>query len=131
MDALYSVRVRRGPDTLHYDLYFLGDRLELRYLGEYWDKARPVTGIQRRADLLIYSIRKKRRRAGEERGEDIVIPYEEIRFLRLVRCRDDPKTAVILIETRRGLRLRIEFASKLYRLAQRLINHYVKPGLRR
>ncbi|NPA04508.1 MAG: hypothetical protein GXO09_00230 [Crenarchaeota archaeon] len=130
MDVIYSVKLRRGPDTLHYDLYFTDEALELRYLGEYWDATRPVTGIQRRADLLIYSIHKKRRRStGTGSREDITIPYSDIKTIRLTRDREDPRIARIILETKRGERLELEFASKLYRLAQRLINRHVKPRM--
>ncbi len=142
-NTLYSVKLRTGLDTRHYDLTFTEKGIALRYLGEYWERSRPVTGLQRRMDLHIYRLRK--RRARESGGEETLIPYEEItgyelRSPRRIRRkrRVAGRTVVeeetlpprLVLRLRGGRTLEIEFAPKIYEIAKQLVKKYLKPLFR-
>ncbi|HIQ10681.1 MAG TPA: hypothetical protein EYH26_01725 [Pyrodictium sp.] len=121
--TIFSVRIRRGPDIKHYDLYFGDDGLHFLYLGEYWERLRPKTGLQQRMDMLIYSLKKKRRRqGGEKRVEDFTIPYNDIKEYVLEwnveECR-------LTLHTKQGV-IEIRFSPKVYELVKKLIKKYVE-----
>lgn len=142
-NTLYSVKIRAGLDTRHYDLTFTEKGIVLRYLGEYWERSRPVTGLQRRMDLHIYRLRKRRARATG--GEETLIPYEEVtgyelhspRKIRRKR-RIAGRTVVeeetlpprLVLRLRGGKTLEIEFTPRIYELAKQLVKKYLKPLLR-
>jgi hypothetical protein len=146
--TVFSVWIRRGPDRLHYDLVFDDDKLRLVYLGEYWDKDRPPRGLQRSADMLLYSIKKRRRREGDDSlssSFDIVISYCDIRSYRLVKPADfarrilrltggrtrhavEPRGILELILAD-GRRLYIEFSPKVYEIVKRLVKRYLVPAV--
>ena len=147
--TVYSVWIRRGPDRIHYDLVFENDKLRLLYLGEYWEKDRPSTGLQRSADLLLYSVRKRRRREqGEVTPFDMEISYCDIVKYSLTRSDEDsrarrrPRSRASRGSTERftprgilelvlvdGRRLRIEFSLRVYELVKRLVKRYLIPAL--
>jgi len=142
-NVVYSVRVK-GLDVRHYDLVFEDNRLVLRYLGEYWERTRPIAGLQRRVDLYIYSIRKRRARSSEApSGYDMQIPYSEIRSYKLVPPRQRRRWTrqagrrVLLVEAlsprlelelRDGRRIIIEFSPRVYELVKRLVKNYVETS---
>jgi len=122
--TIFSVRIRRGPDIRHYDLYFDDEGLHLLYLGEYWEGLRPRTGLQQRMDMLIYGLKKRRRRqGGEKRFEDFTIPYSDIKEYVLEWCERECK---LTLYTRQGA-IEIRFSPKVYELAKKLIKKYVAP----
>ena len=152
MDAnervIYSVWIRRGPDKIHYDMVFEDDAVRLVYLGEYWNKDRPPTGLQRSADMLIYSIRKRRRREQVDPSSssfDIVVKYCGIRSFKLIKPSDYIKRLAKLINGRTrypveprgvleltlvdGRRISIEFSPKVYELVKRLVKRYLAPAV--
>lgn len=144
--VIYSVRVKRGPDKLHYDLHFGEDALRLRYLGEYWEHHRPLRGLQRSMDLLLYRINKRKNRARESTSEDIVIRYCDIRDYVLLRplkrvkrrrygnrmiVEEETRTPKLVITTREGVRLEIEFAPRVYELVKTLVKRKLEPGIAR
>jgi len=141
-NTLYSVKIRAGLDTRHYDLTFTSSGIVLRYLGEYWERSRPVTGLQRSMDLHVYRLRKRRARAAG--GEETVIPYDEItgyelRSPRKIRRKRRVAGRVIVEEEtlpprlvlrlRGGKTIEIEFAPRIYELAKQLVKKYLKPRL--
>jgi hypothetical protein len=144
-NIIYSVWIRRGPDIVKYDLIFGETELRLRYLGEYWATVRPRTGLQQRADMFLYSIRKKRVRNGKEESE-IIIPYCSIKEISLKKPAHQPVTeskksinqsAALIIRLVDGKVVTIEFAPKVYKLVKEAIKkHLLKalencPGMRR
>ncbi len=88
---LYSVYVDKGPDRIHFDLLLAEDKLIAMYLGEYWERLRPRSGLGKRVDLQIYRIRKRRRREVFKRGqiitmgEDIVISICDVKEISMKR----------------------------------------------
>jgi hypothetical protein len=145
---VYSVWIRRGPDKLHYDMVFEDKALKLVYLGEYWEKDRPITGLQRSADMLLYSIRKRRRREQIDKTSssfDIVINYCDIREFKLIKPSDfirkisknvrdktryqvEPR-GILELKLIDGRNLSIEFSPKVYDIVKRLINKYLAPAV--
>ena len=139
--TVYSVWIRKGPDKVHYDLIFEDDRIKLVYLGEYWDKTKPYPALQRRSDMLLYSLRKHRRRqqSGSTDKFDIEVKYCDIRSFKLVKPQDAarvrpirrdatdtslPKGILELVLTD-GRRLSIEFSAKVYELVKKLVKKYL------
>lgn len=137
--VLYSVWIRRGPDIRKYDLIFEENGITLRFLGEHWLSLRPRTGLQRQADLLIYSIKKKRARQDNSLGT-VHIDYCDIVRYELrkpMRPRNDaPKkpgikedAAKLTLVLRDGRIMEIEFSAKVYQLAKLLVKNYLIKGL--
>ena len=142
--TIYSVKIRRGLDIEHYDLVFTDRALRLRYLGEYWDRSRPITGLQQRADLYIYKLRKRRARETEEHS--IEIPYRSIRkvqlhppkvkrrWLRIAGRKTLEETHIpprLVIETVGGDTYVIEFSAKVYELVKSLTKKYLATKLQK
>ncbi len=140
--TLYSARVRWGPNIRHYDIYFGDEGIEFIYLGEYWEKFRPRTHLQQRMDMLIYSLRKKRRRTSDVKEPyDFTVKYSDIvryelirpqptstdsRTSRAARGSEEVKPVVVLVLVLRdGRRLEIEFPSKLYKLVKTMVKNYL------
>lgn len=141
---VYSVKIRRGLDTEHYDLVFTDQSIQLRYLGEYWNRSRPITGLQRHADLHIYRLRK--RRARETGGHNIEIPYHAVREVQLQPPRVKRRwlrragkkileekviPPRLIIETRSGDSYVIEFSVKVYELVKSLVKKYLAAKLQK
>ncbi|NOZ89046.1 MAG: hypothetical protein GXO15_03885 [Crenarchaeota archaeon] len=144
-NVIYSVRMRRGPDVVHYDLIVEEEGIRLRYLGEYWSHHRPRRGLQRSADLLLYSINKRKNRRRDS-GYDIRLDYCEIRSItlhrpRLIRRRlrragrletvEEAVNPRLVIVTRDGRRYELEAAAKVYELLKTLLKRTAKPRLER
>ncbi|KSW12355.1 hypothetical protein CF15_06340 [Pyrodictium occultum] len=124
--------MRRGPDVLHYDMVFDRDALRLIYLGEHWESIRPRTGLQRRVDLFIYSLRKRRERL--RGGEEVVISYCDIVGYKLLKPRPRPREATLapgLLEVllRDGRRIRVEFSPKVYDMVKSAVKKYLDVRL--
>ena len=123
---MYSVVVRKGPDKAHYDICFTEDRLLLSYLGEHWETFRPRTGIQKRSDLLIYSVRKRRKRTQTIiEKDDMEIEYCSIRGIEIEKRMEKGK-AIIYILLSSGERLEIEYPLKIHGIVKRLVQHLQK-----
>jgi len=139
--VLYSVWIRRGPDIEKYDLVFNETGIELRFLGEYWVSLRPRTGLQRRTDLFIYSLRK--RKARQKGVEAIHIDYCDIARYELKRPQQKRKqnkvgTTSVLVEQesarlvlvlRNGKLIEIDISPKVYHIAKSLVKNYLIKGL--
>lgn len=146
-NIVYSVRIKRGPDILHYDLYFENDVIKLKYLGEYWESIRPLRGLQRSMDLLLYKINKmKNRQRSLDKGYDILIRYCDIKeydlrspVKRLRKQRlggrtiiqEDIRSPRLILVLRDGRRFEIEFSPKVYELVKRLVKKYIEERLRK
>jgi len=144
-NVVYSVRVR-GIDTRHYDMVFGDEALVLKYLGEYWEKTRPASGLQRRADLLVYKLRKRRNRfSQEDSSDDIRIPYSMVRSYELRPPRQrkrwtrqsrgkmlqvETTNPVLRLELLDGRRLSIEFSPRVYELVKKLVKRHLGEGRR-
>lgn len=143
---VYSVMVRRGPDTAHYDLVFGDSALILRYLGEYWERSKPLRGLQRSMDLLVYRMNKHKNRSRRSSVYDISIDYcsivsfELCRPGRRVRRRRVGKRVVEDVETVKprlkiktvdGADFEIVFSPKVYELVKRLVRSRLEPALRK
>ncbi|ABM81126.1 hypothetical protein Hbut_1296 [Hyperthermus butylicus DSM 5456] len=144
---MYSVWVRRGPDRIHYDMLFEDDELRLVYLGEFWERMRPRTGLQQRVDMFIYSLRKKRRRVGEaSEPYDIVIRYCDIKSYNI--SKPSPRRSIakraerrpggqevepakLELVLRNGERIVIEFSPKVYELVKSMVKKYLVPAVER
>lgn len=135
-NVIYSVWIRHGPDTIHYDIVFEEDCIRFIYLGEYWQRIRPRTGLQQRVDLFIYSLRKRRERNMREARHGFTIDYCSIKSYSLVR----PRTAspqsnvtpgVLELTLRDGRRVRIEFSPKVYEVVKSAVKRYVVRGIER
>ena len=120
-NTIYSAIVRRGPDISHYDVSFEGRRIVFRYLGEHWESFRPRTGLQKRMDLYVYSMRKKRRRqSGDVKlPEDFDIDICSIKSVELVKM---PEKGIgkIVIRTREpqvGV-VEVEYPLKIHEIAK-------------
>ncbi|RUM46699.1 MAG: hypothetical protein DSY37_04640 [Hyperthermus sp.] len=134
-NVLYSVRMRRGLDVEHYDIVFGEHYIELIYLGEYWEKGRPVTGLQRRQDLLLYKLVKARRRRTMERVTRI--DYCSVSDYQLLKPRgiegregeaagrgdDWPRLVLVLAD---GARIEVEIHPKAYRIAKSLVRNILR-----
>ena len=142
-NVVYSVRVR-GLDTRHYDMVFLEKGLLLRYLGEYWERSRPRRGLQRRADLLLYSMNKRKRREEKDPMDtfDILIPYSELRAWRLTAPRTlrrwrrlggrrlqivETVNPTLELHVKNGRVVVVEFSPRVYELVKSLAKQYL-PG---
>jgi hypothetical protein len=144
-NTVYSVRLRQGLDVAHYDMVFTEKGLVLRYLGEYWEKSRPVTGLQRAMDLHVYRLRKRRARA-QGGSKELLIGYEEIRGYQLIPPRtrrrwrriagrkvlhEEQEQPKLVLELRDGRRLVIEFSPRIYELVKALVKKYLAPASRK
>lgn len=133
---IYSVWIRRGPDIFHYDMVFEDDCIRLVYLGEHWERVRPKTGLQRRVDMFIYSIRKRRERIYRERGRSMVINYCDISSYDIVKprpaiSREDLSPGALELLLRNGKRIRIEFSPRVYEIVKSAVKKYVRSGIER
>lgn len=144
---IYSVMVRKGPDTAHYDMVFDEDALILRYLGEYWEKGKPLRGLQRSMDLLIYRMNKRKNRKRDNSSVyDVVIDYCSIKSYELrgpgkrlrrrrlgKRVVDEAETLKprLKIRTVDGGEIEITFSAKVYELVKRLVRRRLEPSIRR
>jgi len=130
--VIYSVWLRKGPDIEKYDLVFGEQGIELRFLGEYWSALRPRTGLQKRVDMLLYSIRKKRSRSTQYE-RTILIKYCEIAGYELKKplqnsgtaSREDSNAARLILILKDGKRIEIYFSGKIYSIAKALIKKYL------
>ena len=130
LNVLYSVVIRKGPDISHYDVVAEDDGIHFLYLGEHWEAFRPRTGMQKRMDLFIYSMRKKRRRQSDEsRVEDFRLDYCEVKELRLVKGVEGSVGRLVLI-TFSGLRIEIEYPMKIHDVAKEFVK-IVKRSIER
>jgi len=139
--VLYSVWIRKGPDIEKYDLVFDEAGIELRFLGEYWVSLRPRTGLQRRTDLFIYSLRK--RKARQEGTKSIHINYCDIARYELKRPQQKRKqnktsttsvpveqeSAHLVLVLRSGKIIEIGISPKVYHIAKALVKNYLIKGL--
>ena len=146
-NIVYSVIVRKGPDRAHYDLVFEKQQIVLRYLGEYWEKTKPLRGLQRSMDLLLYRINKRKRRSTSARSVyDIVINYCDIVSIELYPPRtlrrrrrlagrtviaEEQRNPALVIVLRNGERLEVMFSGKVYDLVKRLLKRYTLPAVKR
>ncbi len=138
---LYSVWIRKGPDIEKYDLVFDETGVELRFLGEYWVSLRPRTGLQRRTDLFIYSLRK--RKARQEGTPSIRIEYCDIARYELKKPQQKRKqnrmgatsvsveqeSARLVLVLRNGKIIEIGISPKVYHIAKALVKNYLIKGL--
>ena len=124
--VIYSAIVRRGPDVSHYDVSLEGRSIVFRYLGEHWEAFRPRTGLQKRMDLFIYSMRKKRRRvSGERRPEDFEVDVcKDLLSIDLVKLVDRGVGRLVL-KTRRGV-IEVEYPLKIHEVAKTIYKHVVR-----
>ncbi len=142
-NTIYSVKMRKGPDVVHYDLIVEDGGITLRYLGEYWSHHRPRRGLQRSADLLLYSINKRKNRRRSS-SYDIRLDYCEIRRVTLHRPRilrrrvrkagrletvEETVNPKLVITTRDGRRYELEAAVKVYELLKTLLKRHARPRL--
>jgi hypothetical protein len=129
-NVIYSAVVRRGPDISHYDVVVEDDGIKFYYLGEHWEVFRPRTGLQKRMDLLIYSMRKKRRRtSSERRPEDFEVEFCSIRELNLVKLLDRG-IGRIEIKLREGNRIEIEYPLKIHEVVKQIVKR-IHRGMER
>jgi len=141
-NRIYSVKLCRGLDTEHYDLVFEETCLRLIYLGEYWEKTRPITGLQKSMDLHIYRIRKRKQRVS---SQGRCIPYSEIEEYELTRPRllrkrrrmagrtvveEETIPPRLRLRLRGGERLVIELHPRVYELAKTLVKTYLAKKAR-
>ncbi len=123
--VLYSLKTRRGPDTVHYDVAFCEDFIVLRYLGEYWEQFRPRTYLQRRMDLILYSIRKKKSRASTSNYK--IIKCSEVKEIKIIKPiqskheHDEPQYYMLVIQLNNGYSIEFQFPKKLYKIAKKII----------
>ncbi len=119
--TLYSIVIRRGPDVSHYDVVAEDEAIRFIHLGEHWESFRPRTGMQKRMDLLVYSIRKRRRRhSAEARYEDFTIDYCSIRSIVIVRDRDGELGRVVIV-TKSGGRVEMEYPAKIHDIVKEFV----------
>ena len=130
-NVLYSVVIRRGPDVSHYDVVAEEDGIHFLYLGEHWEAFRPRTGMQKRMDLFIYSMRKKRRRQSDERRvEDFRLDYCEVKDLRIVKGGVEDSVGRLVLTTVSGLRIEIEYSMKIHEVVKEFVK-IVKRAIER
>jgi len=116
-------------------MVFEEDCIRLVYLGEHWERIKPKTGLQRRVDMFIYSIRKRRKRIyGEERS--IVINYCDISSYEVVKPRPttshgDLSPGALDLLLSNGKRVRIEFSPRVYEIVKSAVKKYVRRGIER
>jgi hypothetical protein len=139
-NIVYSVRIK-GLDTKHYDMLFFDNYILLRYLGEYWERSRPRAGLQRRIDLHIYRLRKRKvRETQHTSNDDITIEYGMVRSFKLVPPRKrkiwrriggrkilqiETSEPMLILELVDGKRYVIEFAPRVYELVKTLVKRYL------
>ncbi len=120
-NVIYSAIVRRGPDISHYDVYFEEDRIVFKYLGEHWETFRPRTGLQKRMDLFVYSLRKKRqRRTSESSPDDFAINVcEDLISINLVKLLDKGVGRITLHTRSLGF-IEIEYPLKIHDIVKKM-----------
>ncbi len=113
-NVIYSAIVRRGPDISHYDVVVEDGVIKFHYLGEHWEAFRPRTGLQKRMDLFIYSMRKKRRRqSGERRPEDFEVRICDLAKVELVKL-PDKGIGRLVLKLRGGAVVEVEYPLKIH-----------------